>query len=82
MSFKDKLKSRLKEDEFIFEYEDVHNGEFARQISEGKKPVCPRCASPVIFARTPEEAKNKNVPPGYMCSKNSNHLQIILNFAD
>ena len=81
MTFREKLEQKLSADEFIFDREDLDNGKFAELVEKGMKPVCPRCAAPVQFARTPQEAKSKGVPPGFECSKNVSHLQIAVNFA-
>ena len=82
MTFREKLEKRLKKGEFIFDREGRNDGTFDKQVKDGMIPVCPRCAAPVEFARTASEAKSKNIAPGFRCSRNINHLQIIINFVD
>lgn len=58
----------LREGEF-----SVH--EVLERLSRGDQPLCPRCRSRILVARTPEEAKAQGIPPGMQCAKDARHFQ-------
>ncbi len=51
-------------------------------VARGDTLLCPVCNSIVLVARTPDEAKAQQIPPGMQCSRDVRHYQVIFDLAE
>ena len=80
MTLKEKIKASLKEDEYIFDPQEMPTASIREMAANGRYPVCKRCGARLEFALSPTEAKEKRIAPGVRCPRNLNHFQIVVEF--
>ena len=80
MGIRKRIEAKLAHDEFIFD-PTTDRLEFLESMTQkGVFPVCHRCGARLLYALTPEEARDKKVPPGVFCPKFLSHCQIVVEF--
>ena len=66
---------------FVIDKGNFFPGDVLAEMEKGRLPLCPVCRSPVHVARTAAEAKERGIPLGMQCSKDSHHFQVTFKLA-
>lgn len=77
-----KIQAELKQGQFIFNPNEHGTDCIQEVLEKGMVPVCYRCGALLAFALTPDEAREKHVPPGVHCPVNIRRCQVVVSFGD